>query len=69
MSIVNCTMVYIVRMCVYVCTCTCTCMYVCVCVQRISIPGDSFEDLVFSLNHHNFLLKKGPKTYQLQTAG
>ena len=37
--------------------------------QRVGVKVDSFEDLVFTLNNESYLLKKGPKTYQLQTAG
>ena len=30
---------------------------------------DRFDDLIFTLNNESYLLKKGGKTYQLQTAG
>lgn len=36
--------------------------------QRIGLNMGNFEDLVYSLNNQNYLLKKGPKLYQLQTA-
>ena len=35
--------------------------------QRIGIQINNFEDLLCSLNNQNYILKKGPKTYQLQT--
>lgn len=36
--------------------------------SRVGIRVDCFEDLIFTLNNESYLLKKGPKTYQLQTA-
>ena len=37
-------------------------------LQRIGLQMGNFDDLVYSLNNQNYLLKKGPKIYQLQTA-
>ena len=37
--------------------------------QRVGIQMDRFDDLIFTLNNESYLLKKGGKTYQLQTAG
>ncbi|KAK2158883.1 hypothetical protein LSH36_162g05033 [Paralvinella palmiformis] len=34
---------------------------------KLNIPD--FEEFISSLNHQGFLLKKGPRVYQLQTAG
>ena len=36
--------------------------------QRIGLQVRNFEDFIYSLNNQNYLLKKGPKLYQLQTA-
>lgn len=36
--------------------------------KKSGISVQSFEDFIYSLNNQNYLLKKGPKTYQLQTA-
>ena len=35
--------------------------------QRIGVQVHNFEEFIYSLNNQNYLLKKGPKTYQLQT--
>ena len=37
-------------------------------LQRIGLQVRCFEDFIYSLNNQNYLLKKGPKLYQLQTA-
>ena len=50
----------------------CVCVKCIICLgllQRVGIRVDCFEDLIFTLNNESYLLKKGPKTYQLQTAG
>jgi DNA helicase MCM8 len=37
--------------------------------RRIGVSMDRFDDLISTLNNESYLLKKGGKTYQLQTAG
>ena len=37
--------------------------------QQAGVQVDDFEGLVASLNNQGYLLKKGPRLYQLQTAG
>lgn len=37
-------------------------------IQRMGLQLRSFEDFIYSLNNQNYLLKKGPKLYQLQTS-
>ncbi|XP_064405107.1 DNA helicase MCM8-like [Halichondria panicea] len=36
--------------------------------KRIGVGSQEFDDLICSLNNQNYLLKKGPGRYQLQTA-
>ncbi len=38
------------------------------CPQDANLQVRNFEELVASLNNQGFLLKKGPRVYQLQTA-
>ena len=35
---------------------------------QLKLPTGNFEDFITNLNNQNFLLKKGPKLYQLQTS-
>ena len=37
-------------------------------LQRIGVQVRNFDDFISSLNNQNYLLKKAPRTYQLQTA-
>jgi len=41
-------------------------VFMCI-LQRMGIRVACFEDFISSLNCHGYLLKKGAKTYQLQT--
>lgn len=36
--------------------------------KQLKLHADNFEDFISTLNNQNFLLKKGPRLYQLQTA-
>ena len=36
--------------------------------QELRLQIRSFDDFVYSLNNQGFLLKKGPRVYQLQTS-
>lgn len=36
--------------------------------MQLKLPTNNFEDFIATLNNQNFLLKKGPRLYQLQTS-